>query len=272
MITNIGYTNSQITSNLWDLGDIVFNSDTKKLLVRDTSNFIEFLNSSSVVGVRVNGRVYERFEHFINLVTGTVYTYTSAGGAINYYSASNDAIGAVSISTGTTATADHRSVLNTNINFTYAGIGRIRKWMRVRFIALPNAIDTGEINLGFGNSSGIGDSNAIDFILRNDGNLMARARRNNVETIVDLLFRPSTFDWYDLHIDCNSAGNEVKYFVNGNLFATITTNIPNAVNTRFGEVYRVRKASATTYATIIAIDWERTLIEFNPSFIFNDYL
>jgi hypothetical protein len=103
---------------------------------------------------------------------------------------------------------------------------------RVSFGDLPTAANRYVFFAGFfdGDTTDPAYDRGVLFKYRDDENggkiqAVTRSAAGAFETVVDTGITPVVNTWYRLRIEVNAAGTEAKFYIDGNLVATITTNI-----------------------------------------------
>lgn len=167
-----------------------------------------------------------------------------------------NAIGICEIDTGTTATG--RRTISSTVTQLMATLSRYRFAGRMALNQLSNATDTFTVYIGFLDSSGAGDpGNGAVFGYShgaNSGRWTAKTFKAGASTITDTGIAADIL--YSLfEIEIAQDGSNVKFYINGSLVATNTTNIPTAVTAQtFGYGWRIEK-SAGTASVALSTDW-----------------
>ena len=175
----------------------------------------------------------------------TVWFGDSAGTASGISSPvpiSND-IGVVQLESGTTATS--RASMNKSFTALSFGKGVFVAEMRVRFNALSNGTQNVIARIGYGNTNAAtGTIGANDFtngvyfeydFSQTTPNHYWRCKTAvsggvGTPTVTPTTTAIAANTWYTLRIEVNAAANSAKFYVDGVLVATNTTNIPTGVN------------------------------------------
>lgn len=155
---------------------------------------------------------------------------------------SND-IGVVQLESGTTATS--RASMNKSFTAISFGKGVFVAEMRVRFNALSNGTQNVIARIGYGDkNSASGTIGASDFtngvyfeydFSQTTPNHYWRCKTAvsggvGTPTVTTTTTAIAANTWYTLRIEVNAAANSAKFYVDGVLVATNTTNIPTGVN------------------------------------------
>ncbi len=155
---------------------------------------------------------------------------------------SND-IGVVQLNSGTTATS--RTSMNKSFSALSFGKGVFVAEMRVRFNALSNGTQNCIARIGYGNTNaatgaiGTNDfTNGVYFeydFSQTTPNHYWRCKTAVSGGVGSPTVTPTTTaivanTWYTLRIEVNAAANLAKFYVDGVLVATNTTNIPTGAN------------------------------------------
>ena len=109
--------------------------------------------------------------------------------------------------------------------------------------------------------------NAVDgvyFIYRdnlNSGKWQCVTYQNASTTAVDSGITVAASTWYCLRIEINAAGTEAKFYIDGALVVTETTNIPTTATYQTGVAVGIRKGAGTTdrFALVDYIDYSQDI-------------
>ncbi|MCA8948210.1 MAG: hypothetical protein KDE27_01830, partial [Planctomycetes bacterium] len=176
---------------------------------------------------------------------------------------SQHAVGAIMLETGTTSsgfaslhTWNNVLLLGSGTSFVYEA--------RVLAETLSSGSDEYRFEVGFGNSWSTSTWPSDAAVFRydrdayGDANLRAITRKDGTETATDtgvaMHELASGNDFQRLRIEADDDGNEVRFYVDGALEATHTTNIPNGSSDRMGIGQCALKSAGTTNMRI-GIDW-----------------
>lgn len=171
------------------------------------------------------------------------------------------ALGVSQTDTGTTATG--RRTVATTLNTLTTGLGRLRCGFRLAIEQLSTGGDTFTQYLGFINNSGSGDHNAGAYFRYTHGvnggrweAVTASGGGSPTRTAVDTGVAADTlYSIFEVEIaeDTSSA----KFYINGVLVATISTNLPptsTTANFTFGFGWKIEKSVGTTQCNV-SVDW-----------------
>lgn len=218
-------------------------------------------NGEAVVGGSGGGggtvdfsTAYEGFTHFLSATLELGLVAVTSGGSVTT-GVGTGIHGAVSISTGTTASVNqHANIWQNGGHISWDAVGEKRVIWRVVTLVLPDATATGWIYIGAhrGNNT-VTPAEAVMFRVVDNGNLFCVTRRNGTETTTDLGYRPST-GAKTYEVRCNSGGTEVTFYIDGALVATHTTNIPSS-SYRCPVNLQCARTSSTAQAIAAAADW-----------------
>jgi hypothetical protein len=214
---------------------------------------------------------HELFEHFLNGVIGTRYAATQSGGSAAIIG-NNNILGVLRIRSGTGAGDNQRAgILSNRLSFLVGQGKAIQKNFNLSYSALPNVTVTGFIKVGFMDivTTGYG-VDGVFFRIVNDGNLTTVTRVSNVETVVDLGFRPITSTFYNHKILVNSAGTQVDFYFDNMVtpVSTHTTNIPSTSGAYLGEGFHVIRVAAVATDIFIDLDWDYLKVIYDTPLIF----
>jgi hypothetical protein len=180
----------------------------------------------------------ELVEHFTNVAAlqGLVAATSGAGASFSAEDTSSGRVGIGNCRTGTDTTG--LSAVITAGNAVLFGGGRHRLRWDVQLNALSDGTDTYTARVGFLDSGTAEPTDGAYFRYShsiNGGEWQCVTRAAGVETVEDSNIAAST-DWVTLEIevhptlDPNLSGTRVRFFINGALVATNTTNIPSGAN------------------------------------------
>lgn len=251
------------TDHFIDEDSFASNSATKVPSQQSVKAYVDAQVSSGTIN-DTDIKYFEQFD-WIFSYSGAVSTGQElALGWVNFFSGGSfnmnrdgvntteNVIGAIEISTGTTSTG--WSVLTKNSTQMKVGIASFKLRFRSAVDVLSDATDTYTVYLGFGDTTnGTEPTEGCYFKYThsvNAGKWQAVTSNASVRTAVDtgitvdLLY--SIFE-----IEINAAGTSVTYKINGATVATITTNIPSGF---FGLDFIMTKSAGTTSRKYI-MDW-----------------
>lgn len=211
------------------------------------------------------------FDEMLSTVAAFGFSTTTTGaGALGNYQAPNSAnlpyvtgrVGYRRSQTGTTATGRHSltTTINTLFYFETTPIFyEAHHWIEV----LPTTLQDYILTSGYldANTNATIVDGAFFRFRQASPNWIAVTRNNSIETAVDTGIPVTAFTaWAKLKIEGTSTG--VKFYVNDNLAATITTNIPSNGTRAFGTGYNFEKIIGTTNITMDT-DFVRVYKELN---------
>lgn len=167
------------------------------------------------------------------------------------------AVGIVQSSTGTTATG--RAAVTNYPASMYFSDGATVWEGRVRVPTLSDATNRYQLVVGFIDTETAAsqvdgaffayDEGGVGNGLAASANWKAVTASNSVRSNSDTTIAVAAATWYRLRIEVNAAGTEAKFYIDGTLRATITTNIPNAASRQFGFGWLLIKSVGTTART-----------------------
>lgn len=219
-----------------------------------TPDATKFLRGDGVWGSAAEQlNVFEWFNHFTSATVSTgIETLSNSGtGAGLGTSNTPSPLGVILQQTGTTA-AGYSVIRHTNNsafqNNTQTKIFKIR----VRLPALSTVTERFTWLGGFSNAiTGAASAQQVQFRYidtENGGNWTCLSRQNNVETAVNSGVAVAANTWYLLEVRLNTT--EAKFYIDGVLVATITTNLPTSGGSQyFGWLFGIAKSIGTTTRT-----------------------
>lgn len=199
------------------------------------------------------------FDEMLSSLAAFGFSTSQTGtGALGNYQAPNSGnlpyvtgrVGYRRSQTGTTATGRHSLTTTTNTLFYFETTPifyEAHHWIDT----LPTTLQDYILTSGFldANTNATIVDGAFFRFRQNSPNLIAVTRINSIETAVDTGIPVVAFTaWLRLKIEGTSTG--VKFYVNDNLAATITTNIPSNGTRAFGAGYNFEKTIGTTNITM----------------------
>ncbi|MGG6283678.1 hypothetical protein ACQ4M3_19025 [Leptolyngbya sp. AN03gr2] len=209
-------------------------------------------------------QVVDLYEHFLGAVTGGHFGFTNA--ATNSGSSSSIAgtqltPGLAQLSTGSTNAAGTAS-LRTSTNSILFGAATYSLRQVVRIVTLPTATENFSARFGFSSATNATPpNNGINFVADlSSPNWVVRTARNGTATTLDTGVPVST-NWVVLDYEVNKLGTEVRLFIDNNLVATVTTNIPTLVGQEVGIMQGILKSVGTASRTV-QVDYVRLRTDF----------
>lgn len=173
-----------------------------------------------------------------------------------------NALGISQSDTGTTATG-RRIVGCSGLNQLTTGLARYRIAVRFALEQLSNGTDTFQVTLGFINNTGAGDHTGGAYFRYSHGvnsgkweAVTANGTGSPTRTAVDTGVTADTL-YSIFEVEIAEDSSSAKYYINGSLVATITTNLPpqgTATNQTFAYGWKIEKSVGTTQCNISA-DW-----------------
>lgn len=264
-------------------GGVIFVANEASLPVTGTSDIL-YVTTSSTESTRFfywNGSSYSKVNDSITNETDVRYFVqedfisdtlefnpssngTGAGSAYSTYgyNSTENALGVISIFTGTTSTGRCTAVLNSVSQGIAFGFGHnIRIRHRAAIEALSDATNTFTAYLGFIDNVGVGDQvDGCYFRYThsiNGGRWEAVNSSNNTRTAVDTTVAAGlTYSIFEIVI--NPTATSVSFNING-VTVLNTTNIPSGVSRLTKPGFKIEKSAGTTSA-ILDIDWYDILI------------
>lgn len=199
-------------------------------------------------------KTVELVEHFTSAsgLRGLTTSVSGTGAAVNDSAADNaDQVGMVQVETGTTTTG--RAAVISGASAIRSSAGRHRLRWDLRLGNLSDGTETYTIRAGFIDSASGESTDGCFFRYThsvNSGRWEAVTRSNGTETgsATDTGIAAST-SWVVLEIEINTDSTSVKFYINGTLVATNTTNIPGnggASGREFGIGTALIKSAGTT--------------------------
>ena len=213
---------------------------------------------------------YETFEHFENGRTAPKWSMSSndSGGTGLTYIVDGKQ-GVFRHSTGTATAANQRAGLSSNGSALHLGQGAAMRCVwNMRFAALPDAVNTGAIRLGFMDSASSESTDGAFFRLIDAGNLYAVTRSNGIETAVDCGFRPDATTWHSLGVAVNADGTSAVFSNGLSVLVTITTNIPSGPGRQTGIGNWILRTAATAFALNLDVDGLYVKITYPSALVF----
>jgi hypothetical protein len=172
-------------------------------------------------------------------------------------------VGIVQIETGTQASG--RAALQTALDCILLGGGAAVFEADVRVPTLPVAAQAFAFRIGFGDSVSADHTDGVYFELTSanaDWRCKTASNSNRTDTGSGENAQANT--WTRLRIEINAGGTEAKFYVDGTLKQTLTTNIPTGAGRETGIVASIIKSNGTTERTA-HIDYIYARIEFTTA-------
>lgn len=171
------------------------------------------------------------------------------------------ALGISETDTGTTSTG--RRTVSSGLNILTTGLARLRVGMRHAINQLSTVGETFTVYLGFINNAGSGNPLAGAFFRYTNGvnsgryeAVTASGSGSPTYTTVNTGVLADT-NYHIFEVEINETADEVNYYIDGNLVAIITTDIPpldTTVNFTFGFGWKIEKSVGTT-SVAHSVDW-----------------
>jgi hypothetical protein len=262
-------------------GGLDINGLTAEPLINPFDDPLPFYDSSATANRKLLfgdlgtdvGRTFWRVEtDYIGATpvwTGISVTGTGAG--CGTVAAEVGRLGLRQCTTGTTATG--RATLTTAdfINSTVYQVllssGRVRYTSWVRFPTLSDGTNTYIGCFGFGNSTGCGHTDAVEFRYTdsvNSGKWRGVCTEDSASTNVDDTGAAvAAATWYRLDFEVNSGATSVEFFVNGTSIGTCASNIPDS-NDPLTYINGIIKSVGLTARTV-TVDGIRQYGEFSST-------
>jgi hypothetical protein len=163
-------------------------------------------------------------------------------------------VGVSQSDTGTTAAG--RRALSSGLSTLITTVARYRTAWRVALEQLSNGTDTFTAYIGFIDTLAAGDqSNGAYFRYThsvNSGKWEAVTAKAGVRTATDTGVAADIL-YSIFEVEISADGSTAYFWINGNLVATNTTNLPTAISTSsFGYGIKIEKSLGTTVASISA--------------------
>lgn len=193
-------------------------------------------DQSSQYGVRFSDDCFWRLASAtIQLSGGVVAVVTGTSALLSQGDGGGNHPGQIQVSTGSTSTgrcAMSQGSTPAHFNTGYGPLAFGAVFYISAFGGLSNATNRYIVLSGLGNSAGPG-ANPSDFIgfrytdNENGGNWQAVTRNAGTSTSTDTgVAATAADDFHRYEVTANAAGTEVKFYIDGTLVATNTTNIP----------------------------------------------
>jgi hypothetical protein len=196
------------------------------------------------------------------------YAIASSGGAIGL-ALDGDAQHPGIVTATMAGASNDRACLRVGINSLQFGGGDWFAQAVVQLVALSNVTDEYVFAFGYYDTT---NADAIDGVYweydrATAGDFWRAATSNNsVRTKDTTSIAVTAGTWYRLGIEINSSGNRAKYYVNGALIDTISSNIPNGTARTTAPFWGYRKTAGTGSGTLIAMDnWLIKYTQTNPT-------
>jgi len=192
-----------------------------------------------------------------------VYTFRTTPSAVVQGNGPDDtSVGTIILSTGTDS--DGVISLVSGLDTVQLGRGITRFTARVRIPTLSNSGQQYRMAFGFLDYGNILAFDGVSFFYEESvsANWRCKCASNFTTTTAETSVPVAANTWYRLDIEINAAGTEAKFWINGTLVATITTNIPSGAGRTTGIVCGMAKTAGTTASTCI-IDY--IAAEFNKT-------
>jgi hypothetical protein len=197
-----------------------------------------------------NRRVIDFHNDYLNGAAGfRGFTAAHSGGSITAVGVTGSMVGIGRYSTGVTASVSQRSALNTNMSqIILASCGEAVFYADVMPRALLDPVtNTGFFSGGFVNAVASIAATGAFFFSENGGNLFARTSNGGVFTGTDtdtgVAFTADV--QRKLEIRVSADGLTITYYIDGELVATHTANIPTAA---VGVGMSIVRSPAVAYA------------------------
>lgn len=174
-------------------------------------------------------KVIECYSEFLGDFGDLVSNYSGTGTNVSILTTagpSADAYGIALLSTGSDAAG--RAALRSQLDQYIFGLGKMEFASKVYMNAINDASNRAPVRIGWGDNDFADHVDGVYF--EYDGtvsaNWLCKTAGSSTRTSVDSGVAVGALSWYTLAIEVNAAGTEAKYYINGTLVATITTNIP----------------------------------------------
>lgn len=190
-------------------------------------------------------------EDFISINSLGTYVFNGGTAAIQGNGPDDTSVGTILLSTGTSA--DGIISLVSGLDMVQLGRGITRFTTRIRIPVLSDSGQQYRMALGFLDYGNILAFDGVSFYYEESASSQWRCKcaSNFSVTTVESGVTVAANTWYRLDIEVNAAGTEAKFWINGTLVATITTNIPSGAGRTTGIVCGLAKTAGTTARTLI---------------------
>jgi hypothetical protein len=227
------------------------------------------LDTRTVVGHN-NSRLlntYTYFNEFINTVATSspgndVQATNNGTGAASSAQATTatNRIGLLRATTGTTATG--RTSVSSAASIIRLGGGTWSFEMDVNVTTLSTSTERFQLVIGFFDGTGAANQTDGAYFLYDEGGVSTSSTAaaywqtctvsNSVRSFNTSLVQTTVnaAQWYRLGIEVNAAANSIGFYIDGNLVATHTANIPTGSGRELGFGYLLIKSIGTTARTV----------------------
>ena len=215
----------------------------------------------------------DRFYSFNDCVSATSsqdWTFTVAGtGAAHSLTAfgTSNSLGAVQAALGTTATGRCAIACGAYTYFAL-GQGESRFKSRLKISTLSDTTNSWSLRAGFLDSITTESTDGVFFRYSHSfaaGNFQAVCRTNNVETAIDTSVTASAGTAYVLDVFINADATAAEFRINGNVVATVSTNIPAGSGRELGYGLASMRSAGTAAINAYIVDYLMTDLRFNTS-------
>jgi hypothetical protein len=214
--------------------------------------------------LRDTPKTVKLFNHCLNNQNTDEFSYTQSGTGAGFTPASvgpsDGAVGVLRINLGTTATGRAAIASASPFGQYLLNTGRGYTASRVKFVALSDATNTYTFRTGRGDSVTGSHTDSVNFRYthaENGGKFLCVAIANGVETTADSGVSVAVDTWYTLEIVTNANATEARYYINGVLVGTITTNIPTGSGRGSALVTSVIRSAGTSSFDAVDVDYIR---------------
>lgn len=219
--------------------------------------------------------VSSHYDYFNDMVTvGDLSLQSASGGSAAANYGSNDTTGVLLLNTGATASANARAVL---LNANPAHAFAFDEETSYEFVASASTNiaftatsgEEGFLTIGFIDSANQNDStDGAFFRTSNGGNWYAVTVSGGTETATDTgVAASTTYARFRVSVLDVSGTLTARFYIDGTLEATHTTNIPTDAN-RFGFGAQAVRTGSSGIASRIYIDWIRVEIDRATDLVF----
>lgn len=222
----------------------------------DVANLLDGAQADALTALRSDLGVNEMsflataplfFTHCPTTSPGSGITVLTSGGATATVTPDTSSIGAVQYSTSTGATATVCLRTDTSL-LCFGGYEHTFVARQYLSLGLSDGTETYVFRSGFSDNTGGDATDGAYFRYThsvNGGRYECVTRSNSTETAQDSGVAPSTSSYQILKIVVNSTATSAKFYIDGALVRTITSNIPSGSARAFGFLTGVVKSAGT---------------------------
>lgn len=249
-VDNTSDLNKQLsTAAITALGNKVDKVAGKDLSANDLTNTLKSNYDSAYTAINYR-KSYTIFDDFLvgnSTITGVLgWNASTSGGTATVTAGTATNPGILRLDTSNSSTG--RASVGTGMSAFLFGGGVYTNTWGVKVNVISDGTETYTVRAGFIDSQSAAPTDGAYFMHDNSsGNWVCKTRSNSSETSTNSNVAVSTSSSFDiLKVDVNSNASEVKFYINGNLVATHTTNIPSGTNRNTGMGIMIVKSAGAT--------------------------